>query len=419
MLKSGANKISATNTALREFYVEYYNKHMLRNIRFLYDKEHSFVNDEGETIKYEATSLNADKYGDTDDSMTRAPNWIVDKCRAKYGTLAGEITHYNNIEDFKRGKIADRYCDRLFFDFDIDDNPQVKELKAEFKRANANLDGRPLQKKYVELQRSFRQLIFEDDLLKDVFDEAKRLIDMFLKLGLQPFFVSRGSKGFHVLPMFEDMKITNLSDIQKTLARTYSKQLNLHYTDFKVFDRTRAHKRLQRLPYGIHSKTGLITRPLDTAITYDDMLEEIKNTKRRPVDFDFNDYIAPQGFNKMIVRLDNEISFKKAERQKQLARENREKTLALQKKYGKNYKSFKDIDLREIARAYGIEGKREASKTIVNCPFHHDVHPSAVVYPERFYCSTCAMSLNYYEFVSRLEGTDDKDKIIEVLRRFL
>ena len=393
---------------------------MLRNYRFLFDKRQSFTTD-GQVIEYEATSLKASKYDDIDDSLTRAPNWLIQKGRMKYGTLAGEISYFKTFEDYKGDDITKRFCDRLFNDFDIDDNPDVKKLKEEFKKANETLDGREYRNKYVELQGEFKELIFEHDLLRDVFDNARRLTDYLQQYGLKPFFVFSGSKGFHVNVMFNETSLTNLSDIQKTLARTYIQQCNLNekYFDFNVFDRTRAHKRLQRVQYGIHSKTGLITRPLDPQITYDEMLEVIKSKKRRPVQFDFNEYVAPDGFKHMLLKLDREIAFKKAERQKRLAKENREKRIAMQKKYGENYKSFNDIDLRDIARAYGIDGKHDGNKTIVSCPFHHDVHPSAVIYKERFYCSTCAITLNYYEFISRLEGTNDKDKIIDIARGFL
>lgn len=403
--------------ALRTYYRQYYNDNMLRNYRFLYDKTQSFMKD-GKRIEYEATSLKADKYV-KDNSLTRAPNWIVEKTRMKYGTLAGEITYYKTLEDFQQGSMSNRYCDRLFFDLDVDDNPAVETLKEEFKKANRTLDGRKLQRKYVELQKEFKDLIFNKDLLREVFDEAKRLTEYLTRYGLKPYLIFSGLKGAHVNVFFEEMKLTNLSEIQKTLARSYSKELNLKYIDFNVFDRTRAHKRLQRIQYGTHSKTGLITRPLDLSTTYDEMLETIRDRKRRPVDFNFDDYKAPSGFNRMLMKLDNEIAFKKAERQKRLEHENRMKQIELQKRYGKNYKSFNDIDMRDIARSYGIDGRRESDKTIVNCPFHHDVHPSAVIYPQRFYCSTCAMSLNYYEFISRLEGTTDKDKIIDIARRFL
>ena len=85
MLK-GKN-ISHLPRALQRYWRAYYNDNMLRNYRFLYDKTQSFMKD-GKRIEYEATSLKADKY-DEDDSPTRAPQWIFEKSRLKYGTLAG------------------------------------------------------------------------------------------------------------------------------------------------------------------------------------------------------------------------------------------------------------------------------------------------------------------------------------------
>lgn len=408
------------NKALRRYYKAYYNEHMLRNYRFIFDKTQSFMKD-GKLIEYEATSLKASKYGDVDDSLERAPNWLINKGRKRYGTLAGEITYFKTFKDYKGDDITKRMCDRLFFDFDIDDNVDVKLLKHDFRQANETLDGREYRNKYVELQRGFKELIFDEDLLRDVFDNAKRLTDYLQKYGLRPFLVFSGSKGFHVNVFFNETSLTNLSDIQKTLARTYIQQcdLNESYFDFNVFDRTKAHKRLQRVQYGVHSKTGLITRPVDPAITYDELLEVITDSKRKPVEFDFNEYVAPAGFTSMLNKLDREIEFKKRERRKRLAKQNRERRLELKKRYGENFKSFNEIDLRDIAGAYGIDGKHDGEKIICKCPFHNDSHPSAVVYPQRFYCSTCAISLNYYEFISRLAGTTDKDEIIEIARGFL
>lgn len=410
--------LSKKAAALKQFYADYYHQHLLRNIRFLYDKPQSFTKD-GKLITYEATSLSAKKYGDVDDSQTRAINWMLKHSRSRYGTLAGEITYFKTLEDFKVGSIANRYCDRLFFDFDIEDNKDVERLKEDVKAISPKLKGYALKKAYAEVQEEFRELIFEDDLLEDVFIQAKKLTDYLRGFGITPYFAFSGSKGFHVVPLFDEMQLTNLSEVQKTLANTYTKELKLKYLDFKVFDRTRAHKRLQRIPYGLHSKTGLITRPLDVNITYDEMLEQIKSTDRTPVPFDFDSMKAPAGFNKMLLKIDKEVSFKKAERKKQLEKENKAKHIRLKQQYGENYKSFNDIDLRNIAAAYGVHGKSEADKIVVNCPFHNDLHPSAVVYPQRFYCSTCSISLNYYDFISRLEGTDDKEKILKIARRFL
>lgn len=404
---------------MRKYYSAYYNDNFMRNFRFIYDKEQSFVNSEGKTIKYYANSLNARKYGEKDTSINKASNWLTQKSKAKHGTLAGEITYYKTLEDFKEGAIEKRFCDRLFFDFDIDDSPEVKLLKSEFKSTNDELEGKELTERLRVLQKDFQDLIFNSDLLFDVFNETKALSNYLAKYGLKPYLIASGSKGFHINVFFDEMQLRNLSQISQTLALSYKKELNLKYLDFNVFDRDKIQKRLQRVQYSIHSKTNLLTTPLPSNCTYDEMLTILEKNKRRPIDFNYDEMLSPEGFNNMLKRLDREISFKNAQRKKELDEINKAKRQRLQKKYGKNYKSFNDIDLRDIANAYGIDGKRQGDRMIVSCPFHNDTHPSSVVFKERFYCSTCNMTLNYYDFISKLEGTEDKDKIMQIAREFL
>lgn len=405
--------------ALRKYYRSYYNDNFLRNFRFIHDKEQSFVNKEGKTIKYYANSLNANKYGKKDISINKASNWLINKGKSNDGTLAGEITYYKTLDDFKEGAIEKRFCDRLFFDFDIEDSLQVDVLKEEFKKANTKLEGKERIERLKVLQQDFRDLIFNSDLLFDVYEEAQKLCTYLSKYGLKPYLIASGSKGFHVNVFFDEMQLTNLSQISQTLALSYKKELDLKYLDFNVFDREKAHKRLQRVQYGIHSKTNLLTRPLPVNSTYDEMLTLLEKNNRRPIDFNYDEMLSPEGFNKMLLKLDREISFKNSQRQKELDEINKAKRLKLQKKYGKNYKSFNEIDLRDIANAYGIDGKRQGDRMIVSCPFHNDSHPSSVIFPSRFYCSTCNMTLNYYDFISKLEGTEDKDKILQIARQFL
>lgn len=416
MLKS---KSKLNVKALRKYYSAYYNDNFMRNFRFIYDKEQSFVNSEGKTIKYYANSLNARKYSEKDTSINKASNWLTQKSKAKHGTLAGEITYYKTLEDFKEGAIEKRFCDRLFFDFDIDDSPKVKLLKSEFKSTNDELEGKELTERLRVLQKDFQDLIFNSDLLFDVFNETKALSNYLAKYGLKPYLIASGSKGFHINVFFDEMQLRNLSQISQTLALSYKKELNLKYLDFNVFDRDKIQKRLQRVQYSIHSKTNLLTTPLPSNCTYDEMLTILEKNKRRPIDFNYDEMLSPEGFNNMLKRLDREISFKNAQRKKELDEINKAKRQRLQKKYGKNYKSFNDIDLRDIANAYGIDGKRQGDRMIVSCPFHNDTHPSSVVFKERFYCSTCNMTLNYYDFISKLEGTEDKDKIMQIAREFL
>ena len=403
---------------LKAYYQAYYNDNFLRNYRFIFDKAKTFMKD-GREIPYKAKSLTAKKYGEFDTSNKKAINFLTSNSKARYGLLAGEITYYKSLEDFKQGRLNKRFCDRLFFDLDIDDSPEVDLLKTEFKLANENLEGKELYARYEDLQKDFQDLIFNQDLLFDVYNEAQKLCTYLSKYGLKPYLIASGSKGNHINVFFDEMQLTNLSQISQTLAMSYSKALNLKYIDPSVFDKERAHKRLQRCQYGLHSKTNLLTRPLPLECTYDEMLDLLKSKKRRPIEFDFNEMKAPEGFNKMLRKLDKEISFKNAQRRQELERINKAKKMQLQKRYGKAYKSFNEIDLRDIANSYGIDGQRQGDKLIVSCPFHNDKHPSGVVFKERFYCSTCNLTLNYYDFISRLEGTSDKDKIIQKAMEFL
>lgn len=78
-----------------------------------------------------------------------------------------------------------------------------------------------------------------------------------------------------------------------------------------------------------------------------------------------------------------------------------------------------DIDMRELARAYGIDGKSDGEKIIVLCPFHNDHNPSGVIFKERFHCSTCNITLNYYDFIAKMEGTNDKEVILKKLHELV
>lgn len=402
-------------SALREYYKAYYNNNFLRNFRFIFDKEKVFENG----FVQEAKNLTSRNYGMKDTSGKKGVNFLVRNTRSRYGLLGGEITYYKNLEDFKEGKLETRFCDRLFFDFDIEDNEQVNSLKEKFKQANKKLEGKDLIKRYDELQKMFQDLIFNENLLFDVYQETQKLCTYLSKYGLKPYLIASGSKGFHINIFFDEIQLKNLSQISQTLVQSYSKELNLKYIDTNVFDKNKAHKRLQRVQYSIHSKTDLLTRPLPLNITYDEMLNELQENKKDIIDFDFNKMKAPEGFNKMLLKLDKEISFKNAQRKQELERINNAKRQELQKKYKGKYKNFNEIDLRDIARAYGIDGKHQGDKIIVSCPFHNDVHPSSVIFKERFYCSTCNLTLNYYDFISRLEGTEDKDKIMKIASEFV
>ena len=177
---------------------------------------------------------------------------------------------------------------------------------------------------------------------------------------------------------------------------------------------------LQRVQYNINSKSGLYTIPIPEVYDYDDALAIISKNSRKPIDFNFDDYTAPDGFNSMLKKLDDNIAFEKLKRSKEINAINQARKIKNKKKYKGKAKSFKDIDMRDLVRAYGIDGKSSDDKISVLCPFHDDHSPSAVVWKDRFYCSSCTSeSLNYYDFIAKIEGTNDKDVIMKKLHELI
>lgn len=407
---------------LREYYDAYYNGNFLRDARYLYFAPKPYNDKVTGELKYsKGKYVHNYKYNNVDDSKRRVLSFLTDANNiCWYDLLVGvELGHFESLVHYK-----DRYnhqddmlSDRLFFDFDIED-ARVDNIKSRIKEAHTNLKGREKQYRLDLLQKEYQQLISDNDLLLPTFEEAKKLCEYLEKFGLKPYLIFSGSKGFHVNVFFQDMKLINTSEITSRLSKSYAKELGLNYLDYNVSDRE-AKTSLQRVQYNINSKSGLYTLPMPEVYDYDDALSIIEKNNRRPIKFDFEDYLAPEGFNSMLKKLDNTIRFEKLKKEKE---NNAKKELKIQynkKKYNGKVKSFKHIDMRDLCRAYGIDGKSDGEKLIVLCPFHNDHNPSAVIFKERFHCSTCNITLNYYDFISKMEGTNDKEIIMKKLHELV
>ena len=421
------NKLSNTKLKkpLREYYNNYYNGNFLRDVRYLYHdlKLKKYTDKETNKIKYSrGRYIQNYKYGEKDDSKRQVLNFLVSPSNVCwYDLLVGvELGHFQTLDEYKNRKqhLNDMLSDRLFFDFDIEDE-RVNIIKEEIKKAHGSNDVKSDFKRLDELQKEYQDLIFNEDLLKTTFEEAKSLCLYLEKFGLKPYLIFSGSKGFHVNIFFKDMKLINTSDITSRLSKSYAKELNLKYLDDNVSDRE-AKTSLQRVQYNINSKSGLYTIPIPEVYDYDDALAIISKNSRKPIDFNFDDYTAPDGFNSMLKKLDDNIAFEKLKRSKEINAINQARKIKNKKKYKGKAKSFKDIDMRDLVRAYGIDGKSSNDKISVLCPFHDDHSPSAVVWKDRFYCSSCTSeSLNYYDFIAKIEGTNDKDVIMKKLHELI
>lgn len=405
---------------LKEYYSNYYNNNFLRDFRYLLDKPRSYIDRRDNKKKYsKGDYLHEWKYQKTDNSNRKASSFLTNaKHSGVNGLLGGQIAYYHSLDEYHEGNYLNKYCDRLFFDFDVEDN-RVSSIKDTMKDVNENLDGKERIEGLDELKSDFRNLIFEDDLLKPTFDEAIKLCAYLEDFNLKPYLIFSGSKGFHVNVFFNEIRLTNFSQISKSLGLSYSKKLDLKYLDYSVFDKEKAHNRLQRCQYAYHSKTDLVTLPIPEVYDYDEALSLIEKNQIRPISFDYNEYLASNDFNQMLLSMNDEFSRINARRQREIEYENKKRRQMQIKKFGKNFKSFQDIDMRDLAKAYGIDGESKGDRMIVSCPFHNDKNPSAVIFPKRFHCSTCNLTLNYYDFISKIEGISDKKEIMKKLHELV
>lgn len=413
LMRKNKDKQNHMKKPLKEYYSNYYNHNFLRDFRYIPDDK----------TKYNQV-FNAKKLGLKSNPESRALHFLTkSNHHGKDGLMGGEITFFKSIPEYKIGDVYERWADRLFFDLDIEDL-RVSMIKDEMKKSYAELTGEELIFRLGELESDFRDLIFNSDLLLPTFQEAKKLCLYLEGLDLSPYLIFSGSKGFHVNIFFEDVKLKNLSQISRLFGKTFSDKLNLKYLDYAVFDRKKAQRRLQRCQYVIHSKTGLMTIPIPDIYDYDDFVGIIRSQNHKPIEFDFNEYSSKSGdFRESLIYNDNEFIRINARKERELKKKNDEKRRMMKKRYGANYKDYKDISMVDLYLAYGGEIiKEDSSKAIVRCLFHGaDRNPSAVIFKDSnyFYCSSCGKSLNYYSFISEMEGTDDKSEIMSKVDEFI
>lgn len=368
--------------------------------------------------------FNAKKLGIRGKAESRALHFLTKADHSGHdGLLGGEITYFKSREEFQSGRMIDRWSDRLFFDLDIEDL-RVEMIKGEMKNAYAELTGKELSQRLDELKSDFRDLIFNSDLLYPTFQESRKLCLFLEDLGLKPYLICSSAKGFHVNIFFEECRLQNLSQVSRLFAKSFSDKLNLKHLDWRVFDKKKAQRRLQRCQYAYNSKTDLMTIPIPDIYDYDEILQILKKEKHRPIEFDFNEYIqASDEFRESLIYNDKQFQIMNARRERELKKENEKKARMMKKRYGANYKNYNDISMVDLFRAYGGEViKEESEKAIVRCLFHGaDRNPSAVIFKNSnyFHCSSCGKTLNYYSFISEMEGTQDHSEIMSKVDEFM
>ena len=203
------------------------------------------------------------------------------------------------------------------------------------------------------------------------------------------------------------MQLNQIGCISEHLATLFKKNLCLETLDLAV--NRDAHRRLQRVPYSINSKTGLYCQPISKELSYDEVLDLISKKDNTPVEFDINKYYTPSTFNDLLKSLN-------ADFKNEIKRENKTRKLTMNKS-SHNDGLFNDVDLRDLALlTLGEPVAIYENRNTYCCPFHDDNHPSAVVFKNRFYCSACGVNLNKYDFIMQVTGSKTKNEMLMNLK---
>ena len=159
---------------LKEYYSNYYNNNFKRDFGL-------FTN---------STDLNLIKNKDNYVNDKDTLHFILSNHKKTVnGLLAGEITYYKSLEDYKKGTLNNRFCDRLFFDFDIETS-QIDKIKEKI-----NIQDLRIRSRY---KKKFQNMILTTDLLLEPYKESKKLCEYLECMGLKPYLIASGSKGFHI-----------------------------------------------------------------------------------------------------------------------------------------------------------------------------------------------------------------------------
>ena len=302
-------------TSLNEYYRNYYNgKHFRHVTHRLLVANGSKTYD----LKYNPDS-------DRNPPYEKFRKTLINPKYRKDGDLMAGISHYPNYATYTNGNKYDMLTSRLFFDFDMDPDKckdttaaekmrKAKGIVKSMRDAYGKYTGKELTAVVSKKQKDFRNLIFNKDLLRPVYDETMRFIhELEDGMNLKVYLTLSGSSGFHVNLFMPDQKLPYIEYTRKELHRIFRDKLYLNYQDDNVLD---ALTRKQRVPYSINPKSNLLVRPIPSDISYDDLLQLIKNNKYTVDDFSMEDYYVTDEFIDMLHYFDNRgksIAIKKKE----------------------------------------------------------------------------------------------------------
>jgi hypothetical protein len=341
--------------------------------------------------------------------------WIINLDKKCNRSLYSEIYPTKTLEEYNtkissKGQITvNKTYDRLFFDFDFDKSPEVKELSKDINIAINNNDTNLLK----ELREQFKAMLLEDKIAIEPFNDIIKLYCFLKEHGINPYTIFSGSKGFHLYIFYPktDFKDRLISDVSYSLAKAYKKTLKLNTIDLSV--NKDAYSRIHRIPYTKHLISDLYCYPINPDHNYSQVIENAINPEIKP--FNLNGYQTETDFTDYLLKIAKKLKTIKAKELEQKQILNQVKRQQRKKKGYTNDIDLDNIDCRTLAQSeLGSPEYTNGNLNRYNCCFHNDNKPSLSVYKERFICGVCG-TFNYYDFIKERYGLSDKNEIIKKL----
>ena len=424
---------------LRDFYMEYFNGHMFRDIDYIRGKWGSFKDAEPkektDRLRYNVKNL-TDNAGDMDRFKKTARYFLVNK---KHRDGQGQLVHHNsyfkNVSDFHSLQVTDRLYDRLFFDIDKHDDTidgfkhEIADIKAKQIGSDIGYTYKQKLKDIKEVQKRYREYIFNDNFLADPFNDAMKVIDFYNARGVEPVLISTSGAGFHINILFEPVHLKNPSDVFLSYTNMIMNKTGVNSLDDAP--PKNAVIGTQRTPYSIHEKSGLYGFIIPADTTYDDYMTQLEKNRLKVNDFSYDDHLIPELLREQIIKMDTLAGQKKVEKREQLKKQYNNKVRTFHVNgigkvtagYGNSqgHNSLSD-DLRKLwdlmvsdGMCHPVEPKdiREHYNR-VRCPFpdHEDKNPSAICGKYRFKCFKCCPDgINWYMLIAVTYGIISPDDI--------
>lgn len=442
--------IVMVSSKLRDFYVEFFNGHMFRDVDYIRGKWGSFKDadpkDRTDRVRYNVKNIGSDVNSVLKFKKSVRYFLLNKQHRNGHGQLVHHNSYFKSVPDFHSLNNDDRIYDRLFFDIDKHNKDidgfkhRINDIKARQIGSDVGYTYKQKLRDITGVHKEYQDYILNTDFLKDPFNDAIKIMKFYNDRGTEPVLIFTGGAGFHINVFFNPVHLINPAEVSESYLKIISKECGIPIDDpedkgISNLDPSvikNAKNGNQRTPYSVHDKSGLTGFIIPDDTSYDDLLTMIKRNKPTVTDFSYDDHLVPDVLSEQIVKMDSLAGQKKEQKKEQYKRTQTshrrwEKPIYLDGKlvgtagHDHNGTSLSN-DLRVLWDIMVSDGMCEPVQdrdirehyNRVRCPFpdHEDKNPSAICGKYRFKCFKCCPDgINWYMLIAVTYGIISPDDI--------